>query len=255
MLEKAKEMIGKKLFSGLIIMLQSIKFKLYSKDCIMKTVAGVLDSMISSLPETISKLFPKLISAIIGFDCTNIEKSEIYTMQERIHLFLEAFTMIFMPDLVKSLSIIEGYVKFLITILKVGGSKEELIKRKNEIAENIGVAFGANPQEVIGILGVMEGDYQALVDFTAPYCSLNLDTIKSLIMLLADTSSSLSSLEKVASVEDKKTVDEADKSNYIALMRKVNEGAASIHELFQLIDMEGDNSGGISKNEFKSLMT
>ena len=37
-------------------------------------------------------------------------------------------------------------------------------------------------------------------------------------------------------------------------MQKIQEGKATNRELFQMVDQEGDGSGGISKEEFKAML-
>ncbi len=227
---------------------------MFNKPNILALVKETTNTMTKPLECKVKDRVVDLFTAIFGFNLKDGHDSKLISGDERMRLVLKSLVALFLPQFENSLPIIEQYVRFLIDLLHTGVRKDVIKEALPKIAEQLGLAFGANTVEINGLIGVLQGDAEAIADFTAPFCKLNPDTIKTIIVLLTDTQSSLHSLEKVAVANADTVSDENRRSNYLALMRKVNERAADTRELFQLIDMDGDNSGGVSKEEFKALM-
>ncbi len=254
MLKKASELLSKpETLVQFLMLLHYIKYRTIKKEnvvTIMKFLFGILKE---SLPGQIKEFFPRFISALSGF--ADLQKDDkMLSYGERRTVFIRAFVELCLPSLVPKLNLIEQLIKLSLDIAKVNGNKELLKMNLAKFAEELGSLLGINQKMFSGLLGLLDGDIDSIIDFVAPLVKLNPDLVKKVMKMFKGASKSVANAMKSASNEGKKIIDEAKSSRLETLNKKVQDGNASVRELFELIDLEGDNSGAISTDEFSSLM-
>ena len=243
-----------------LLLLQAVEFNLFSAAEVARA-AGHIFETISATLDTNAEPLRRIVSSVVGFDIDykmpnfNALKVKIMTPASRAEYFIKAFIDIYMKDFSKSTRLIREFSEFLVALLQSAGNKEELDKLTPTMGEQIGLAFSINPQETIDAVKAMQYDVQALADFVGPYCRLNVVRTKNLVEVLADTHTALVRLGKMTIAESPIFIDDSMRATYSSMMRKVTEGTANLRDLFKVVDMEGDSSGGISKLEFKSLLS
>ncbi len=241
------------LLAQLVMLLHYVRYGMLRRQSIVEIIMSLFDTLKGSLSPELQTFFPKIVTALSGFTGDKSKASSSSSISERRMDFLRTFVQMCMPDLYPRMGLIEKLVDVALQLFKFGGSKEQLIENGPKLAEQVGQLLGISAETIRGVFGIMNGDVSALVDFAAPVCKLDPKMLASIQKVLEGGSKWLSSVKKEDSTKEK-VVDDVERSKWLALTKKVNDGEANIKELFQLVDMDGDNSGGISKEEFMQLM-
>ncbi len=244
-----------------LLLLQAEEVNFFNAAEIARAAGHIFESVSGTLEAGSVEPLKHIASAAVGFDVDyrmadfNALGSNSLSPGKRASQFGEAFINIYMRELKKSARLIDALATFLVALLRSAGVREELAKLIPDMGEQIGIAFGINPSETVNVVRIMQYDVQALVDFVAPYCRLNPEKMHILVSILADTYSALTRFNKLAITSPQTVLDEGMRTAYSSLMKKVTEGTADLKDLFRVVDMEGDSSGGISKREFVSLLS
>ncbi len=168
---------------------------------------------------------------------------------------LEFMVMVFIPDLKPFASLLMRLVNLIFALFENHSFKEIGAVLTANI-ESFGHLFGVNPQLLKGIIGILNGDYVAMAEMAAPIADIDPQVITKVIGFLEDVKSTLFDYDRrnrvLAKNKDKKG--EMKEDQWKDIMQKIQEGTATYKELFQMVDQEGDGSGGVSKEEFKAML-
>lgn len=246
------EMLDKpELITQFVMLMHYIAFGILRKQTIALNIRALYDAFKGCLPSELRDFFPTVVTALSGF--YEDKAKALKSFSERRTQFLRVFVKMCVPDLYPKMAMIERLIKVANDVIKTGGSIEQLEGQSDQLAEDIGALTGVNTDLLRGIFGIVKGTPSALIDFVAPVCKIDVKVLKSLQGILFNGLKCLTSVKKESS-KKQKDVDDVERSSWQSLMKKVNDGEANVRELFQLVDMEGDKSGGISISEFSMLM-
>jgi len=257
MLNKAKNLLNKpELLTEMIMLMHFITYGSGSKLTLADSVGSLYAMVKESLSAELKKFMPLIISALAGYN--ENRNTDILPISDRRKDFMKFFIQMYIPDLEPKLEVIERLVEFGLLLMKLGTSSEQVKKAIPEIANEIGALVGVNADTLQGIFGIMNGDtlgidkIEALIKFVAPICKVDEKVVQTLQNVIAGANKLVSTVTK----EDKnqKTLDDVQRSSWLTLMKKVADGEARLRELFELVDKNGDSSGGISTHEFSQLM-
>ena len=120
------------------------------------------------------------------------------------------------------------------------------------IAPDIGKMFNVDPVLIYGLVGILKGDYEALAQLAAPIAKIDPETIRSTVHFLEEIKNAMSDYD--GSKEDTSEDQKFKGSRWKEIMAKIAAGKATYRELFEMVEEEGDGSGGISKSEFAMLL-
>ena len=178
------------------------------------------------------------------------EPSKRFFTKER---FVTEFTNLWMPGIQNILPALAELIKLSTELCEIcentGAAKS---KTKVPLAR-LGQLLGADPKLFSRLFGIMQGDADDIVQVIAPIIKLNEKRLKKFVVAVQKTIALLGFKDS----EQKDTtpnIEEIYKPIWLSLVKKVRSGNAGIPELFQLVDMEGDKSGGISRDEFARLL-
>lgn len=249
MIARAKGIIkNPELPTQLVMLLHYVRYSSIRKQNVMTIIKSLFDTLKNNLPQEIQKYFPDLAMTLTGYT----EGKEVPQSQRPI-LFLHIFINMCIPSLKEKLDLLERLLRFGSTFIKTGSNEELMQRDLPQIIDDISTLLGINPKLIKGIFGIMKNDTDALVNFIAPICKIDPSTIREILSIFDRSQTSVDYVMKDKSKSDKK-IDDVQRSQWLGLMKKVTDGEAGARELFQLVDMEGDNSGGINTKEFMRLM-
>jgi hypothetical protein len=223
----------------------------FMRDIIVNIINIIFDNEKSS--PTIGNI-KKLIVGVLGF---NVDKpsEEAPSAEERIILVIEAVVGIFFADLSSVLPLIKRLISLVFYFAKGGGAAGKTKDMILKMGEEAALLFGINPKTINGIMGIINGDIEAIVTFVAPIAKIDPAFWKKIVDVLKGVKEFINIIRSGFARNKKKKIDPSMISDAMKEMtKKIREGTAGIKELFDLVDDEGDKSGGISKDEFGGLL-
>ena len=123
-----------------------------------------------------------------------------------------------------------------------------------DTASQISMLFGVNPQIVQGIIGIVKGDFNAIINFIGPLAKLDTAKMKMFVDILNEAGEILNEFKRKLGSSVQKVNQSLLTDSWKDMIKKIHNGTAGIPELFEMVDLEGDRSGSISKQEFGSLL-
>ena len=250
MIAGAKEIIKKPdLITQMVMLLHYIRYSSIRKQNVLEIIKTLFETIKSSLPPEIVEHFKSIVMSLSGYN----EDKEPASQSQRLTEFLKVFINMSVPVLKDKLDLLDLLLEFGSVVLKAGANKELMAKALPQITDDLSTLMGLNQKLLKSIFGIMQADIKSLSNFVAPICKISPQTLKQILKIFDQGKSALDYVMKAKTTTERK-IDEVERSNYLLLMKKVNDGSAGARELFQLIDLEGDKSGGISITEFMRLM-
>ena len=158
-----------KLFKEFFVLLHSVKYRAITRGYMFDSINAVIDWLTSSCDPELIKKFKRLRGALIGVD---FESHKRMSRRTRVSEMLSALLQIFFKDLEPSFELILKLVNLSFALQQSSHNRMEMVNKLQEFSEEIGCLFGVNPQEIHGIMGIIHGDYQALVKMCAPIAKI-----------------------------------------------------------------------------------
>ena len=157
-----------------------------------------------------------------------------------------------MPDLKSAEGIFRELVNLVTALINVS-SLSEFGQVLCDFAPQVGSFFHADPIIIKGLVGILKGDYEALAHMAAPIAKIDPETIRSTVHFLEEIKDAVFEMgEKEDGKKDEE--DQLKGDRWKEVMANIAAGKATYRELFEMLDAEGDGSGGISKDEFAMLL-
>jgi hypothetical protein len=244
--------------TNFVMLLHYIKYRTIRKENMMVIIKFLFGILQESLSGQMKELFPEFIKALSGFeDLQNSDKT--ISFGQRRKAFIHCFVKLCIPDLEPRMPLIEQLIDLCMNLVKMGGNKTLMKESSLDIAEQLASLMGINPKQFHGLLGVLSEDTErrneSIINFVSPLVKLSESTLKAALKIFSGVKKSIKlAVRPVAGAKEKGKGDDAALAKMDALNKKVTDGTASVRELFDLVDMEGDSSGGISRAEFALLM-
>ena len=245
-IKNAKKVLeSKNLLRDFFKFLHASKYKgVMTKGYMFDTILGIIRQLRELSHETnpdFKLKYENLLESLTGLKLEKIadNTAKPLNVDERVQLMLQSLLQIYFPDLLKSYKLILKLVNLSFELSESTGNRMQMINKLEFLSKEIGFLFGVNPQEIHGIMGIIHGDYNALVRMTAPITKIDPFLIKKIMTLLRNANSALSDLKRRSGARDSKIMDEVVKDSWKEMMKKVNEGTAGIRVLFDLVDKEG----------------
>lgn len=154
-------------------------------------------------------------------------------MVTRIENLFEFMIRVFIPDLAPFRAMLMRLLNLIFELFS-HHSFQEMGSVLTKNLESFGYLFGVNPQLLHGIIGILNGDYEALAAMAAPIADINPEVITRIISFLEDVKNMLFDYDRrnalLAKNKDKKG--EMREDQWRDIMQKIQEGTATYHELF-----------------------
>ena len=92
-------------------------------------------------------------------------------MDIRINKLIDFVVLIFVPDLEVAKALIQRLVKIIFELYQNKNFKS-IGNVMQDVIQDLGHLFGINPQLLDGIIGILNGDYDALAKMAAPIANI-----------------------------------------------------------------------------------
>jgi len=255
MLKKASEAVSDpKLLTHVVILMHHIMFGTVRKRLITPNINAIFKTLLGTLSNELKDLVPPLMYALTGYQEKGSVTDEEIPMEERRMGLLRIFIRMAIPDLEPKIDLIDRLVSFSLHFAKTGINNTQIREEMPKLAEELGALVGISSELIRGVFGIMNGDIDALIKFVAPLCKIDENVINTLQTVLSAGNKLMDTVKTENNASKDKTIDDVERSSWMELMKKVNDGSAGLRELFELADKQGDKSGGISQEEFSQLM-
>ena len=237
------------LIAEFVVFAQSIKFKKYM-EYLKKS-----DILVETMNKFVHQLGGK--KEIEFFECAfNLAFSREKLDRRTTNALIDSFVGIVAPNLQQEVNkfqalfdLSQAFYSLLTDSLSLHSIQINLPK----LASELSLIFSCDSHIINLLMSLLQGDSLALQEFVAPICKLDASLLNTLFTVFGDVKSKMASLTQIL-IPTVKRIRDSEKNTWMEMMKKVESGSAGVRELFNLVDMEGDSSGGISKDEFKRLL-
>ena len=193
-----------------------------------------------------------------GRSLTSLEamsnETVLFTFTDRVEKLVVVVTDLFLPDLKNARGIFRKLVNVVTALLNVKSLSEFAVVLAT-IASEVGDLFGADPVIVNGLVGILKGDYEALAQMAAPIAKIDPETIRQVVEFLGEVKNAIFDFDdQNAEKQGEGSGDQFKGNRWKEVMANIAAGKATYRELFEMLDAEGDGSGGASKEEFAMLL-
>jgi hypothetical protein len=161
------------LLMNIIKLLQGVKYKVMTKAYLFESVMSIVDSLSKIIDPKIFGLIQKILKALTGVENVKDPSKKQLTSQERVQLMLEALLEMYFPDLLGSYKLILKLANLTFDLTKATPNPGEMQSKLQSLSEEIGMVFGVNAQEINGIMGIIHGDFEAIVRMATPIASID----------------------------------------------------------------------------------
>jgi hypothetical protein len=242
---------NKKFLEPIFVLFEAIKLGAMMQGYMIKYIMQVIKSIIDK--EVDNPIIKKITSLIIGIIGYNIDSpnEEPPTIEKRISFVIESVVNIFFPDLVPIARMITNLINLVGGLFRGSITAMQAI----ETAMQIAMMFGLSPQIVQGIMGIIKGDFDAIITFIGPIAKVDPAKLKLFVDILKEAKRIITEFMKKRGSTIKKVDQSLLTDAWKEMLKKIREGTAGVKELFDMVDNDGDRSGSISKVEFGALLS
>jgi hypothetical protein len=145
----------------------------------LPSIIKIVEALGKSLDQELFNKFEEVITALLGVrnlsDLSGKVEAVEVKMNVRISRILIGLLNIFFPELNHLFPLIKKLVNLAFSLGETieTRNKEELLNSLQTLGEEIGSLFGVNPYAIQGIMGIMHGDYDALVRMATPIMNID----------------------------------------------------------------------------------
>ena len=174
-----KALENEDLFAQLLILLHSIRFGVLTKGYMLPSIIKIVEALGKSLDQELFNKFEEVITALLGVRNLSDLSGNVEAVEDKINVRISRILIgllnIFFPELNRLFPLIKKLVNLAFTIGETieTRNKEELLNSLQTLGEEIGSLFGVNPYAIQGIMGIMHGDYDALVRMATPIMNID----------------------------------------------------------------------------------
>jgi hypothetical protein len=169
------------LLQQLIILLHSNKYKSLKKSFVFPSILKILHILKESLDEEKQKKFNLILVGLSGIDeiddVAELIKRDrpILLWNQKFNIMFKAILAIYYPSLEKLYPLIQRVLNLIFSFSELAQIREEteLLPMLSHITNELGLVLDVNTQQIQGIIGIIHGDFNALVKLAAPICKID----------------------------------------------------------------------------------
>ena len=162
------------LFACFIKLLHAAKFGVITSGYMFNVVLRIIQDIGKSSNKELYGKFSMVLTALTGYDIEKFEhQKDPIEMVERTDMMMKGLGSIFFPELMSTKSLLNVLLELALTLQQASINQMDLNIIAKKYGQSLGSLFGVSPEIVNGIVGIMNGDFQALANMAAPIAKID----------------------------------------------------------------------------------